>query len=55
MSIIPSDKPREKINFAWPVTSENSLVLDYLFSETRKIQESLKDRRIVIFGAGIRG
>ena len=55
MSIMLSDKPREKINFAWPVTSENSLVLNYLFSETRKIEGALKSKRIIIFGAGIRG
>ena len=46
---------REKINFAWPVTSENSVILKQLFSETQRVKEALRGRRIVIFGSGIRG
>ena len=46
---------KEKINFAWPVTSENSTILKQFLSETLRIKEILKGKRIVIFGAGIRG
>ena len=45
----------EKINFAWPVTSENAVVLQYFHSKTQEIKALLRDKRIVIFGSGIRG
>ena len=45
----------EKINFAWPVTSENALVYQYFQSEVVRLRDILAEGRIVIFGAGIRG
>ena len=45
----------EKMNYAWPVTSENAVVYNYFLHKIDEIQQVLKDRRIVIIGAGIRG
>ena len=45
----------EKINFSWPVTSENAVVLKFFLSKILDIKEALQDKRIVIFGSGIRG
>lgn len=44
-----------KINFAWPVTSENTVVLQQIYLKLNAIKEVLKYKKIVIFGAGIRG
>ena len=46
---------REKIDFAWPVTSENALVYQYFQSEVVRLRDNLAESRIVIFGSGIRG
>lgn len=46
---------REKINFAWPVTSENAVVYKGFQSKVEHMKEILNSRRIIIFGAGIRG
>ena len=46
---------REKIDFAWPVTSENALVYQYFQSEVVRLRDILAESRIVIFGSGIRG
>lgn len=43
------------MNYAWPVTSENAVVYNYFLHKIDEIQQVLKDRRIVIIGAGIRG
>ena len=45
----------DKIDFAWPVTSENALVYQYFQSEVAQLRNILAECRIVIFGAGIRG
>lgn len=45
----------EKINFAWPVTSENSVVYQHFQSEVERLKNTLTGKRIVIFGSGIRG
>lgn len=45
----------EKINFAWPVTSENAIVYQHFQTEIKKLKDKLAMKRIVIFGAGIRG
>lgn len=45
----------DKINYAWPVTSENTVVLQQISSKLNAIKEVLKDKKIIIFGAGIRG
>lgn len=46
---------REKINFAWPVTSENAIVYRHLLSKVEQFKNLLIGKRVVIFGAGIRG
>ena len=45
----------EKINFAWPVTSEHAAVYQHFKEEVERIKDTLVINRIVIFGAGIRG
>ena len=45
----------EKINFAWPVTSEHAVVYKHFLSKVDSLKDILNDKRIVIFGAGIRG
>ena len=45
----------DKVNFAWPVSSEHSIVLQHFTSKTESIMDKLAGRRIIIFGAGIRG
>lgn len=45
----------EKMNYAWPVTSENAIVYNYFLRKVEAIKDILKHKRIVIFGAGIRG
>ena len=45
----------DKIDFAWPVTSEKALVYQYFQSEVARLRNILAECRIVIFGAGIRG
>lgn len=45
----------EKINYAWPVTSENTSVYNYFLQKIEYIKDTLIDKRIVIFGSGIRG
>lgn len=45
----------EKMNYAWPVTSENAIVYNYFLQKVEAIKDILKHKRIVIFGAGIRG
>lgn len=45
----------EKINFAWPVTSENAFVYQYFQTKLEETKSQLEGKRIVIFGAGIRG
>lgn len=45
----------EKINYAWPVTSENASVYNYFLKKIDKIKGNLIDKRISIFGSGIRG
>lgn len=45
----------EKMNYAWPVTSENAVVYNYFLHKIEAIKDILKDKRIAIFGAGIRG
>ena len=44
-----------RINFAWPVTSENAVAYQHFLSKIESIKNILADKRIVIFGAGIRG
>lgn len=45
----------EKINYAWPVTSENAGVYNYFLKKIDNIKGNLIDKRISIFGSGIRG
>lgn len=45
----------KKINYAWPVTSENAIVYNYFLKKIENIKEFLIDKRIGIFGSGIRG
>ena len=45
----------EKINYAWPVTSENASVYNYFLKKIDNIKANLIDKRICIFGSGIRG
>ncbi|MGC6172944.1 hypothetical protein [Lacrimispora sp. 38-1] len=45
----------EKINYAWPVTSENASVYNYFLKKIENIKGLLSDKRIGIFGSGIRG
>ncbi|MBP2662128.1 MAG: hypothetical protein H6Q71_76 [Firmicutes bacterium] len=45
----------EKINFAWPVTSEHAVVYQHFQAEVERLTDTLAGKRIVIFGAGIRG
>lgn len=45
----------EKMNYAWPVTSENAVVYNYFLQNVKRIRDVLTGKRIVIFGAGIRG
>jgi hypothetical protein len=45
----------EKINFAWPVTSENAAIYHHLTAGIERLRDTLSAKRIVIFGAGIRG
>lgn len=45
----------KKINFAWPVTSENAVVYQHFQSEVERLHDILAVKRIVILGAGIRG
>jgi len=45
----------EKMNYAWPVTSENAIVYNFFLQKTALIKNSLRGKRIAIFGAGIRG
>lgn len=47
---------KEKMNYAWPVTSENAVVYHAFLERIERYRELLHDcQRIVIFGAGIRG
>lgn len=45
----------EKLNLAWPVTSENAVVYQYFQETVERIADMIAGKRIVIFGAGIRG
>ncbi|MHC1724166.1 MAG: hypothetical protein AB9836_13285 [Aminipila sp.] len=45
----------KKINYAWPVTSENASVYNYFLQKIENIKDFLIDKRIGIFGSGIRG
>lgn len=45
----------DKMNYAWPVTSENAIVYNYILQKVEEIREYLIGKRIAIFGAGIRG
>lgn len=45
----------EKMNYAWPVTSENAVVYHCFLKKIECVKELLQGKRIVIFGAGIRG
>lgn len=45
----------EKMNYAWPVTSENSVVYHCFLQKLKYIKEYLQGQRIAVFGAGIRG
>lgn len=45
----------EKINYAWPVTSENAVVYNYFLQKLESIKPILLDKKITILGAGIRG
>lgn len=45
----------EKMNYAWPVTSENAVVYNYFLHKIEAIDQMLRGKRIVIMGAGIRG
>lgn len=45
----------EKMNYAWPVTSENAVVYHCFLQKLESIKGLLQGKRIVIFGAGIRG
>ena len=45
----------DKINFAWPVTSEHAIIYQHFLSKVESINDTLKDKRITVFGAGIRG
>lgn len=45
----------EKMNFAWPVTSENAVVYNFFLNNIEKVAGFLNDKRVVIIGAGIRG
>ncbi len=45
----------KKMDYAWPVTSENAIVYHYFLHKINNIRKLLWDKRIVIFGAGIRG
>jgi len=44
-----------KINFAWPTTSEHSMILQYLIDKISSIKNQLEGVKIIIFGVGIRG
>lgn len=44
-----------KIDFAWPSTSEHASVLQFFDHEIDVLRDRLAGKRIVIFGAGIRG
>ena len=46
---------REKIDYAWPVTSEHSVVLQRLRAELERLASAFSGKRVVLFGAGIRG
>lgn len=45
----------KKINYAWPVTSENASVYNYFLQKIEDIKDFLIGKRIAIFGSGIRG
>lgn len=45
----------EKMNYAWPVTSENAIVYNSFLRKIERIMDALVDKQIAIFGAGIRG
>lgn len=45
----------KKINFAWPVTSEHAVVYQYFQNEVKRLKDDFINKRVVIFGAGIRG
>lgn len=44
-----------KMNYAWPVTSENSVVYNCFLQKVERIKPRLQGKRIAVFGAGIRG
>jgi hypothetical protein len=45
----------EKMNYAWPVTSENAVVYNCFLEKIERIKTHLQGKRIAVFGAGIRG
>jgi len=45
----------EKINFAWVVTSDHANVYKQVLALVDKNIQLLEDKRLVVFGAGIRG
>lgn len=45
----------DKINFAWPVTSESAIVYNHFVNTVLLIKSRLLSKQIIIFGAGIRG
>ena len=44
-----------KTNFAWPVTAINATIHKHLIDKTESIKGLLEGKKIIIFGAGIRG
>ncbi|MDR1148384.1 MAG: hypothetical protein LBK66_07110, partial [Spirochaetaceae bacterium] len=44
-----------RVNYAWPVTAVLSGMYQHFLSEVKAHDGDLRDRRLVIFGAGIRG
>lgn len=45
----------EKTNYYWPVTSENANVYNLFLQKSKGISADLRDKEIIIIGAGIRG
>jgi hypothetical protein len=49
------DDFENRVNYAWPVTAVLSGMYQHFLSEVKAHDGDLRDRRLVIFGAGIRG
>ena len=44
-----------KRDYYWPVTSQNAVIYQHFLFLVEQIKSKIKDKRIVIYGAGIRG